>query len=216
MKRFLNINTAFSQVFDNFQFEGVYDLVLGTPTKHGSWIVYGKEKNGKTWLALKLADMLSDYTKVWYVSGEEGLDSDFVGNMKRARLQPDNRQLFFSPYTSLNAITARLQKRNPPKVVVIDNVTVYASELSYGGYMKLVDDNPNTLFIFVAHEEKNEPYTATAKMIKRLSKLIFRVEGLACHVSGRCPGGNLMIDEQRAVLFHGEKIKENNSKKAAK
>ncbi|WP_281683385.1 hypothetical protein [Zunongwangia profunda] len=209
MKRPLNIRTAYSKEFDTYPFTGIWKDVFGNATKNGVWIVYGAEKNGKSWLSLKLSDMLSQFGSGLYISAEEGLEKEFIDAMKRARLEPGNESLKFVEYTPLEEISERLEKRNPPKFVVFDNVTVYKDELSYGAFQKFWRRHPNTHFIFIAHEERNEPYTATAKMIKRLSKIIIRVQGLACFVSGRCPGGSLTIDEEKAQLYHGAEIKNN-------
>lgn len=207
MKRPLNIRTAYSKKFETFNFKGIWQDVFGNVTRNGVWIVYGAEKNGKTWFSLKLADYISQFESTLYVSAEEGLEKEFVDAMKRANLEPDNDSLKFCEYTSLESISIRLEKREAPKVVFFDNVTIYKDELSYGGFQKFWRRHPNTLLIFIAHEERNEPYTSTARMIKRLSKIIIRVQGLACFVSGRCPGGSLMIDEEKAMLYHGTEIK---------
>lgn len=211
MKRPLNIRTAYSKKFETFSFTGIWKQVFGNPTRNGVWIVYGAEKNGKSWFALKLADYISTFGSTLYISAEEGLEKEFIDAMKRANLEPDNDSLKFVEYTSLEEVSERLEKREAPKTVIFDNVTVYKDELSYGGFQKFWRQHPNTLLIFIAHEERNEPYTATAKMIKRLSKIIVRVQGLACFVSGRCPGGSLMIDEEKAQLYHGTEIIEQNN-----
>lgn len=209
MARPLNIRTVFSKKFKTFGFTGLWKKVFGDPEKGGVWIVYGPEKHGKTWFSLLLSDYLSQFEETWYISAEEGLNMDFVAAMNRAQLEPSNEALKFWDYQPVTEVIERLGKRNPPKVVVWDNVTVYKDELAYGGFTDLIKQFPNTDFIFLAHEEKNEPYTATAKMIKRFAKIIVRVEGLAVFVSGRCPGGTLTIDEEKAILYHGTEIATN-------
>lgn len=206
MKRTQNIRTVFSKKFDTYQLTDIWKEVFGLISKTGIWIVYGAEKNGKTWFALKLADYLSQFDKTLYISAEEGLEKEFVDAMKRAKLTPDNTQIQFMGYEPLATLSKRLNRRESPSIVLIDNITIYKDELSYGGFQKFRNKHPNKLIIFLAHEEKNEPYTATAKMIKRLSKIIIRVQGLACFVSGRCPGGTLMIDEAKAALYHGNEV----------
>ena len=54
-----------------FDFDGVYEAVISKPTTTGMWIIYGNEKNGKTWFALKLADYMSRFASVLYVSVEQ-------------------------------------------------------------------------------------------------------------------------------------------------
>lgn len=209
MARPLNIRTVLSKKFKTFGFTGLWKAVFGDPEKGGVWIIYGLEKHGKTWFALLLSAYLSQFEETWYISAEEGLNQDFVAAMNRAQLDPDNEKLKFWDYTPIPEVIERLGKRNPPKVIVVDNVTVYKDELAYGGFTDLIKQFPSTDFIFLAHEEKNEPYTATAKMIKRFAKIIVRVEGLAAFVSGRCPGGVLIIDEKKAILYHGTEIATN-------
>ena len=60
------------------------------------------------------------------------------------------------------------------------------------------------LFIFLAHEDRGEPYTAPARFAKKMAKIIMYVEGLRVVVSGRAPGGQFNIDEQKSKLYHGE------------
>ncbi len=210
MKRAINTRTAFSKTFVRFDFKGVWKDVFGRAIRYGVWIIYGPEKNGKSWFAIMLADYLSTFDKVLYISAEEGMDGEFVEAIKRAGVAPDNTALLWQEYVPLDELYEILERRQAPRVVFVDNVTVYKDELSYGGFQKLWKAFPKTLFVFVAHEERNEPYTATAKMIKRLSKIIIRIQGLTCFISGRCPGGTLMIDEGKSKLYHGNDIADND------
>jgi len=63
--------------------------------------------------------------------------------------------------------------------------------------------HPNKLFVFIAHQDRKQPDGSVAKLIKKLAKIIIRVEGLSCFISGRCPGGILQIDEEKSKLYHG-------------
>ncbi|MBS2100678.1 P-loop NTPase family protein [Carboxylicivirga linearis] len=186
-----------------FAFSGVFEIVMGQPTTTGMWIIYGNEKNGKTWFALKIADYLSQLANVLYVSAEEGIDGEFIEACERAKIPFNNRSLKFYEYTEIEVLDEMLSKKRAPKIVFIDNVTIYADELKNGVLRQFTQKHADKLFVFLAHEERKEPHGATAKLIKKLSKVIVRVQGLACFVSGRCPGGVLTIDEEKAQLFHG-------------
>lgn len=209
MSRTLSISTMYSKKFTTIELEGIFAEVFGSPEDAGAWLVYGSEKNGKTWFSLKLAAALSLTKRTLYISGEEGLGKDFVENCKRAKLSVDNRNLQFSEYIDIDELTERLsKKRRAPEVIVVDNVTVYKEDLAYGNLRKLLKAHPNKLFIFLAHEERNEPYTSTAKLIRKLAKVIVHIVGLKANVSGRVPGGSLIIDEEKAQLFHSTEITE--------
>ncbi len=200
--------TAISNLYDTkhevFELTGAWKSVLGDPSKSGAWLIYGAEKNGKTWLALMLANYLSSFTKVHYISGEEGKDKAFVDSCVRAGIKPNNRSLLITDYEPIEDLNARLKSRVAPKVVFIDNLTIYADELTSSLFRKLLTDHPKTLFIFLAHEDRGAPYTAVAKLCKKLAKIIFYVQGLIGIVSGRCPGGKLIINDEQAALYHGQ------------
>ncbi|PIB28887.1 hypothetical protein BFP77_08195 [Maribacter sp. 4U21] len=206
MGRTLNLKNLYAKKFSTFAFTGIWKTVMGLPETCGIWIIYGIEKNGKTWFCLMLAEYLSQFARVLYVSAEEGMGKDFVAAVKRAKLDPENNALQFSEYLTVTELEDKLTKRNAPKVVFIDNITVFQEELKYGKLRKLKDAFPKVLFVYVAHEDENKkgaPYTATAKLAKKLAKVIVHVQGLACFVSGRVPGGVMSINEEKAMLYHG-------------
>lgn len=202
--RTMSLNILYRKVFKTFPLSGVWLDVLGTPEVNGAWIVYGPEKNGKTWFSLLLADMLSKITNVLYISAEEGLGYGFVEACKRARLET-RKGLQFAEYIGLDELNQKLKRQRSPKVVFIDNITVYNDELKNGALRRLLKDHPSVLFVFIAHEEKGEPYTATAKLAKKIASIIFHVQGLTAIVHGRCPGGILYVDQDKAKIIHGEK-----------
>lgn len=182
-------------------------MVFGSPEVSGAWLIYGAEKNGKTWFALMLANYFTNHAKVLYISGEEGTGKDFTEACKRAGLEATNTKIKATGYVELDELQKRLDERRSAKVIVLDNITVYNEAFKYGKFKKLIGDNPDKIFIFLAHEENGEPYTSTAKMCRRLAKIIVHVEGLVAQVSGRCPGGTINIDEEKAQLYWGVKIK---------
>lgn len=204
MSRALTVKNLYDKTFDTFPFDGIWADVFGLPTTSGIWLVYGREKNGKTWGALLIADYMSQFTKVLYISAEEGTDMEFQEACQRAKIDVNNKNINFIEYETVEDLYIRLKRRKSPKVVVLDNLTIYNEELKANGMKKLKQDFPNTLFICVAHEERNKPYTAAASMASKLAKVIIRVQGLSLKVGGRVPGGTLMIDEEKAALYHGQ------------
>lgn len=207
MAKALTVSNLYSKKHKTYEFDGIFKEVFGNPSITGIWIIYGKDKNGKTWGTLMLVDYLSRFAKVWYISAEEGMDMEFQAAAKRAKIDPNNRNIHFNEYTSIEDIKTRLKARKAPKIVVIDNLSMYKGELTSDGVKQLKLEFPKTHFIMVAHEERGEPYTAAAVMAKKLAKVIIRVQGLALLVGGRVPGGNLVVNEEKAVLYHGTDIK---------
>lgn len=196
----------YSKKFTSYPFDGIWQQVFGQPSTTGSWLIYGAEKHGKTTFCLMLASMLSSHAKTLYISAEEGIGQEFVGACERAKLDPNNRRLQFSEYIHLDELSQLLEKQKSPKVVVLDNITVYNDELKGGGLKRFMERHPNKLLIWVAHEERKEPYTSAAKLCRKLAKVIVRIEGLTAKVGGRVKGGIVTINEQKAELYHGTAI----------
>ena len=207
MARTLSVKNLYSQRFTTLPIEGKYKEAFDHPSDSGLWIIYGKEKNGKTTFALQLANYLSTLRRTLYISGEEGMEKEFTACCMRAGIEETNNGIHFIDYEPIDELRERLNKRRSESIIFVDNVTVYNDELKNGELRKLQKDYPKKLFIFIAHEEAGEPYTATAKLCKRLAKIICHVEGLACDVSGRCPGGRIIINEEKASLYYGENLK---------
>jgi predicted ATP-dependent serine protease len=204
MNRALTVANLYEKKYTTFAFTGIWHEVFGKPSTNGIWLIYGAEKNGKTWGTLMIADYLSNFERVLYISAEEGTDKEFRDAVKRAKINPSNSNLHFTAYESIDELCKRLKKRKAPRIVVLDNLTIYNKELRASGITQLIQDFPHHLFICVAHEERNEPYTASAKTAAKLAKIKIRVKGLSFNVGGRVPGGILNIDETKAFFFHGK------------
>ncbi len=208
MSRALTVKNIFDKKHKTFEFEGIWLKVLKKPSRSGVWLIYGSEKNGKTWLALQLAKYLSTITNVVYVSAEEGTESEFVETCKRAKINISDKHLKFFEYITLEELQKKL-KNKKDNIFFIDNLTIYEGELKKKDLIKLIEDYPEKLFILLAHEERNEVYTTVGKLAKRLAKVIIYVKGLTGNVTLRgAVGGVLTIDENKAKLFYGNDVSE--------
>jgi len=208
MARGISTKTLLEKKYKTFEFDGSFKELFGNPEKGGCWLIYGAEKNGKTQFALQLAKYLASFEKVRYISAEEGTGKNFQDSAARAGLNDKDTNIIFTDYEPLEELEKQLTNRKGPKIVLVDNITVYNDELKNGIMRKLLKKYENITFIFLAHEEKNEPYTATAKMCKKLAQIIIRVVGLTAFIGGRCPGGEYQVIEAKSNLYHGTQIKE--------
>ncbi len=59
MAKAISLKTLASKKYAEFEFTGVYQDVFGNPEKGSLWLVYGKEKQGKTTFSLRLAEYMS-------------------------------------------------------------------------------------------------------------------------------------------------------------
>lgn len=211
MARTLSVKNLYSQRFTTLEMDGEYETVFGHPSDCGTWLIYGKEKNGKTTFALQLAKHLSARKKTLYVSGEEGAELEFTRACLRAGIDETDTNLHFIEYEPLKELKERLKKRKSEKIIFIDNITIYNDELKGGELRALQREFPSKLFVFIAHEDDSggTPATSSGKLCRRLAKIICHVEGLAAIVSGRCPGGQLIINEAKAAVYYGNEINQN-------
>ena len=100
---------------------------IGEAEMKGCWLIYGPEKNGKTWFTLQLAKALAYYDKVAYISAEEGTDLSFRRACTRAGINNSDK-ILFDEYLSLDEIKAKFSKPKQASILIIDNLTIYPDE----------------------------------------------------------------------------------------
>lgn len=179
--------------------------LIGEAEAKGYWLIYGMEKNGKTWFTLQLAKDISLSEKVAYISAEEGVDDSFKQACLRANITASDK-IVFDEYLSVDDIVEKFSKPKTPNIIIIDNLTMYADEIKSSRLKKdLLDRLPNKLIILIAHEDRKKPYPAVAQMARKLSKVIINVVGLRAFVVSRfSQGGHVDIEERNAELYWGE------------
>ena len=200
--RFRTIKNILERQFEVLQLGGVWAEVLGQPEANGLWLIEGYEKMGKSTLSLLLAQELAKGLKVGYVMAEQGFDKDFQDLLIRLSIG-FNRNLKFMEYVPLQDLDYMLKKKGQPDVIFIDNLTVYVDELKGGKLLQFIRDNPKKLIVLIAHTERGEVKYATGRLAKRLAKRVIIVDGNKAVVDGRSEGGHLIINKNKAELFHG-------------
>ena len=100
------------------------------------------------------------------------------------------------------------ENRKAEKIVFIDNLIAYKDELKGNAIVELLRQFPETLFVFLDHEEAGEPATSAGILAKKLSNVYVQIKGLSAFVTvrgGDGEGGRIDIDENKAALIHGER-----------
>lgn len=199
----LSVKQAFSIVFKLFEFTGLWLQAFGKPETTGLWYLGGAEKNGKSTFAMMLAKYLTTFGKVLYISAEEGLSKDIISAMKFAGISDQNKNFKIIDYEPWEDLDKRLESRKCAKIIFIDNATMYRDEVTKKMVSELKQKHSNKLIILICHEEKGQPDNALATHWRKLAKIIIQAEGLKAIISGRCPGGQLNINEEKANLYWG-------------
>ena len=208
MARAKTLQNVMSAKHQYFKFDGIWAETLGKPSTNGIWLIYGKEKQGKTSFALKLAEYMSSFKRVLYVSAEEGTELEFKENIARMNLDITNRNLHFLDYLSMEELKSKLKSRKAEDIIFLDNMTIYCDEMKGSDLKALIREYPQKLFVVMSHEERNQPYPSVSRTASKLAKRIMRVRGLTVEISGRgSAGGILVINEEKAMIYHGSEIK---------
>jgi len=177
---------------------------IGDAERKGCWLIYGFEKNGKTWFTLILAKALAVFEKVVYISAEEGTDFSFQMACERAGISASDN-IVFSEYLSPDEIIEKFSKPKTPNIIIIDNLMIYRGKLKTDNLFEFVNKMPNKLIIFVAHEKRNEAYPAVAEEAKRMAKVIIYIKGLRAFVTSRfSKGGTIDINDEKSEMYWGD------------
>jgi predicted ATP-dependent serine protease len=111
------------------QLFGTLAEAIGDAECRGCWLIYGAEKNGKTWFALTLAKCIAQFERVGYISAEEGLYKSFQGACLRAGITPVDR-ILFDEYMPIDEVIKKYRHPRTPNIVFVDNLTMYADEMN--------------------------------------------------------------------------------------
>lgn len=178
---------------------------IGEAELKGCWLIYGSEKNGKTWLTLKLAKAIAPNHKIDYISAEEGIDKSFREACTRAGINKADK-INWNEEIPIAELIEKYKKPKTAQVIVLDNLSCYIDDFRKIAFRELLKQLPNKLIICVAHEERKEPFPAVAKQASKFAKVIINVKGLKGFVTSRfSKGGEVVIDEDKSELYWGSK-----------
>lgn len=181
MRRAISNKNVMRAKFETAPFEGAWLASLGRPEMRGSWIVYG---GGKTTYVMQLCKYLTNFGRVAYDSLEQGLSLSLQKAWERVGMEEAGSKMILLCKESLSDIRERLTKKNAPDIVVIDSVNYWIG-FTMRDYARLKDDYPDTLFVFIAHEDKGQPKGNMDKNIRYDADIKIRVEGYKAFAASR-------------------------------
>lgn len=156
MGRAISNKNVLTAKFEVAEFDGAFLASFRKPELRGAWIVYGGSGSGKTTFLMQLCKYLTRFRRVAYNSLEQGLSLSLQKAWERVRMDEAGSRIILLNKESLKDLRVRLSKKQSPDVVVIDSVH-YWFGLKVADVMKLKDDFPGKLFIFVSHENGDCP-----------------------------------------------------------
>jgi len=105
---------------------GEFDRVLGGGIVQGSLVLIGGEPGiGKSTMLLQVSDIMSNFTKVLYVSGEE---SSRQIKLRADRIIGGKQDIYFLAETNINNVEKHIEKISPGFMIIDSIQTMYAEE----------------------------------------------------------------------------------------
>lgn len=187
--------------FATYPFEGVWYDTFGCPQTNAKWFIYGKSGQGKTTFLVRLAAYLSQFSRVAYVSSEEGPDSVSIEQAFRhndvTKAQRARIKIFDGgPFEDLKA---EMQARKRFHVWIIDSINF----LGYG--KEQVDDllrqQPKKMIAMVGWGDGNNPIGSIGVSCRFMAGIKVNVDRFVATANSRY-GGNgqpFVINEQMAA-----------------
>ncbi len=172
----------------NFQvaeFTGEWLESFGKPELRGAWLIYGESGTGKTHFALQLLKYLTEFVpRAAYDTIEQGKSLSFQNAWCNADMQTLGNKVVIFNKEQIPQLKIHLRKKRSPQIVVIDSITALTG-FTRRTFADLMDEFPDKLFIFIAHEENHKPYPAIAQHVRKLSEVKCHVEGFRAYITTR-------------------------------
>lgn len=186
MKRAHSVNSILSKKFNTLNWSKPWRDAFDRPEDTGAWFIWGSSANGKTSFVLQLCKELSNTDRVAFLSLEEGTSKTLQDAIRRAGFSKKERRNFIIVNENIAALKKRLTRQRPPRVIVIDSFQY--TDLSFPEYLRLIEENPDKLFIFTSHADGKQPSGRTAKRVMFDASLKIWVEGFRAISKGRYIG----------------------------
>jgi hypothetical protein len=202
VKRSLTVNDILSKKYKTFPFEGEWADAFDQPERSGRWFIWGNSGNGKTSFVMQLCKELCRFDTVLYVSLEEGASLTMQKNLLRFGMGECGSR-FSVIKESMEALCNRLRRRKSPSIIVVDSFQY--TRMTYADYIRLKEEFPQKLFIFISHASGKNPKGDAAVSLMYDADLKIWIEGYKAFSKGRYIGhtGEFVIWEQGMEEYWG-------------
>ena len=184
MAKAISNRNVLNAKFKVSDFTGKWLASFGKPELCGSWIIYGKSGSGKTSFALELCKYLSGFKKSAYDTMEQGLSLSFQKAWQRAEMHEAGNNVVVLNKEGIKELKERLKKKKSADIIIIDSLICLVG-FTRRDYLKLLEEFPTKLFIFLCHEKNSNPDPAIGETIKRLADIKIRIEGYKAFINTR-------------------------------
>lgn len=186
-------------------FKNEWFAAFGRIEANSRMLVWGGSGQGKSRFVLQLAKYLSNFCRVAYNSLEMG-DSLALGEALEA--EGIDKNIIILNRETIEQITARMQKRKSPDVLIVDSLQYFRDNdgngMSYKRYIKLSNILSDKMLVFVSHADHKEPAGRVAKAVRYDVDVKIFLQGFKAFITSRYGGGEpITIWEKGAKEYWG-------------
>lgn len=162
--------------FNSIRLNEEWQRHLGEPQLGNShWLVYGGSGHGKTSYVLQAVKQICSNTqKVHYNTSEEGIKKGFKMALKRNNMKGVSG--FNYHQEDMWQLTARLDRKRQPKIVVIDSVQYFFRKMRSEHYFDFISKFKDTTFIWISGADGKKPKGKVAEDIYYDADIVIRIE----------------------------------------
>lgn len=192
LKKALTVANVINQkvtLIDFSEIDNELYQAFGNPQDKGVWFIWGGSGSGKSSLLLNLTKAFGKDNKCIHNELEEDLDDvDFINRIERAQMQ-DVKANFLTANYNYQHLCEYLDKRDSPKVVIINSATYFFESLQQ--YYEFTKKYKRKKIIIISGMAKGKnPYSELeTKIMYDANKKIF-VDGYLATCKGRTIGPN--------------------------
>ncbi|MBO7466608.1 MAG: bifunctional adenosylcobinamide kinase/adenosylcobinamide-phosphate guanylyltransferase [Bacteroidaceae bacterium] len=200
MKRAYSPKEIINKTYGVLPWCGRWEVAFGYPEENSTWFISGASASGKSSFVMQLAEELTHYGRVLYMSYEEGVSQSFKERLLRFGLGKRQGWFRVSVSDSVEDLTERLRKRHSAKFIIVDSIQEAGWE--WPETKRLLDAFPNKSFIFVSQEAKGQPLGKGAIRLRYHASVKVRVVGFRAYCQGRfnADAGNSFVVWEEGVL----------------
>lgn len=173
-----------------YRFSPRWQNFIGNPSKNFHAIIFGPPKQGKSILAIQLADEVSKYGRALYIAAEEGLGATL--KQKVQDFAPDmNNNLEFSNWKNLKEIEEGLAKDPSYAFVFIDSIS--KARITVEDMEALKKKFPAIAWITIMQSTKEGQFRGSQEYAHDCDIVINVSNGIATQQGRFCAGSELNV-----------------------
>jgi hypothetical protein len=185
----LTVANILNQVVTRIKFTGNWYQAFKQPQDKGVWLVWGTSGSGKSYFIMMLAKAMAQlgYSVFLNLCEEDMDDSDFIERVETLEMN-DVTSNFLARTYDHDDLVEYLNRKNSPKVVIIDSATYFFE--SFDQYLAFKKMFKQKIIIITAHARGEKPKYELEDRIMFDAKMKIYINGFLAICKGRTIGPN--------------------------